>query len=520
MCVKGINLVMDQYHVAVLGHVDAGKTALTESLHNSFGGILSTAALDKAPESQTRGITMDLGMSNIPSTKTCSKQICFVDCPGHSSLLSTTLGGTSIVDTCLLIIDATTGPQAQTLECFVVAEILYNDLIVVLTKVDKLKPETKDKHLSKLIKGLENAFSSFHSSGRLHVCVTSALTGEGLEQLVQTLEKLANSATVMEVPYDAKTIFSYDHAFAVPGQGPIVTGRVMSGKINVNDSLLWKDGTPMRIKTIQCFKSSVQSAKVGERVALNIPKLPLTKMSGRGMITNFLVPSFSWCIAELELINRSKDLFQKICSSNLGVDVSEEMLWQLGMGNQRPIQIQFSIGHELIEASVYFLSKCNDEESFIRIPCLPSTGKGTALIHFNKGPRGFPLPIKAIGLRQEISSKEKPCRILTHGEIVSPVDDLSKLLIYRNRQKICSVEAVLKSGDLRCVGGFQSAEHVNSMINSLCYIGDRPILGKLEKCFGNKGKFLVNVLCGDELKDVHTGDEVRVIQRTEVHLKC
>lgn len=46
-------------NVGILGHVDAGKTALVRSLSTS----LSTAALDKNPQSQQRGITLDLGFS-------------------------------------------------------------------------------------------------------------------------------------------------------------------------------------------------------------------------------------------------------------------------------------------------------------------------------------------------------------------------------------------------------------------------------------------------------------------------
>ena len=43
--------------VAVMGHVDAGKTSLVRALSTE----LSTAALDKHPQSQERGITLDLG---------------------------------------------------------------------------------------------------------------------------------------------------------------------------------------------------------------------------------------------------------------------------------------------------------------------------------------------------------------------------------------------------------------------------------------------------------------------------
>lgn len=46
-------------NIGILGHVDAGKTALVRALSTS----LSTAALDKHPQSKARGITLDLGFS-------------------------------------------------------------------------------------------------------------------------------------------------------------------------------------------------------------------------------------------------------------------------------------------------------------------------------------------------------------------------------------------------------------------------------------------------------------------------
>jgi selenocysteine-specific elongation factor len=47
-------------NVGILGHVDSGKTSLVKALST----LLSTAALDKNPQSQQRGITLDLGFSS------------------------------------------------------------------------------------------------------------------------------------------------------------------------------------------------------------------------------------------------------------------------------------------------------------------------------------------------------------------------------------------------------------------------------------------------------------------------
>lgn len=108
-------------NVGILGHVDSGKTSLAKCLSDTA----STACFDKNPQSQERGITLDLGniqssVSSIPTVlhlvgfsayqcdlpkhllsehSTYSKlQFTFIDCPGHAKLIRTVIGGSQIMD--------------------------------------------------------------------------------------------------------------------------------------------------------------------------------------------------------------------------------------------------------------------------------------------------------------------------------------------------------------------------------------------------------------------------------------
>lgn len=104
-------------NVGVLGHVDSGKT----SFCGAVSSVLSTAALDKSPQSQARGITQDLQFSafRVPkcqdegtvgeqatsseksSSATSGRKVVFnftlVDCPGHASLIRTIIGGSFVL---------------------------------------------------------------------------------------------------------------------------------------------------------------------------------------------------------------------------------------------------------------------------------------------------------------------------------------------------------------------------------------------------------------------------------------
>ena len=114
-------------NVGVLGHVDSGKTSLVKALSTQ----LSTASLDKHPESRRRGITLDLGFSAFKTTlpeKLIKEnpeiannydklQFTLVDCPGHASLIRTMITGAQIIDIMILVIDVNKGIQTQTAEC-------------------------------------------------------------------------------------------------------------------------------------------------------------------------------------------------------------------------------------------------------------------------------------------------------------------------------------------------------------------------------------------------------------------
>jgi selenocysteine-specific elongation factor len=62
-----------------------------------------------------------------------------VDCPGHAGLMKTVIGGASIIDIMVLVVDCQKLIQTQTAECIVLGEILMDKLLVAFNKVDLLQ---------------------------------------------------------------------------------------------------------------------------------------------------------------------------------------------------------------------------------------------------------------------------------------------------------------------------------------------------------------------------------------------
>ena len=199
-------------NVGILGHIDSGKTSLARALSTT----LSTAALDKHPQSVERGITLDLGFSSFTAPLPArladapydAVQVTLVDCPGHASLIRTIMGGAQIIDMMLLVIDVNKGApaqrlcgceatrrvlalcrgsltpprragiQTQTAECLVIGELTTDQLVVVLNKADLLPEETRTASLAKLQKRLTATFAATRFAGCPQI-VVSARPGGG-----------------------------------------------------------------------------------------------------------------------------------------------------------------------------------------------------------------------------------------------------------------------------------------------------------------------------------------------------
>ena len=272
-------------NIGIMGHVDSGKTSLARALSTT----ISTCGLDKHPQSQERGITLDLGFSSfeVPMPEHILSvapdydklQFTLVDCPGHASLIRTIIGGAQIIDMMMLVIDVTKGVQTQTAECLVVGEILMNHMIVVLNKTDMLPPDERDAKIDKMQKGLLKVFAG--TKFKDPVMIPLSATGgsadapkpQGLDVLIQHLQKCV---ALPQRNKDGALHFAVDHCFPIKGKGTVLTGTVLNGTIRVNDDIeLPELQITKKVKSMQMFKKAVSSAAQGDRVAVLVTQVRL-----------------------------------------------------------------------------------------------------------------------------------------------------------------------------------------------------------------------------------------------------
>ncbi|KAK9716950.1 Elongation factor Tu GTP binding domain [Popillia japonica] len=259
-------------NVGILGHVDSGKTTLAKTLSE----IASTAAFDKDPQSQSRGITLDLGFSSFSiSTPShlCNKvmvdkfQYTLVDCPGHASLIKTVIGGSHIIDMILLVIDITKGIQTQTAECLVIGEITQKPIIVVLNKIDLITPDKQDNVIEKVTKKVRASLKGtvFKDSPIVAVSVNPNGEHQGLTSLIN---QISESSFIPDRQSTGPFLFAVDHCFGIKGQGTILTGTVLNGRVAINDVIeIPVMALERKVKSIQVFRKPVKCISQGDRAA-------------------------------------------------------------------------------------------------------------------------------------------------------------------------------------------------------------------------------------------------------------
>ncbi len=277
---------MDLRNIAIIAHVDHGKTTLVDELLKQSGAFrenqaVAERAMDSNDLERERGITI---LAKATSVEWKETRINIVDTPGHADFGGEVERILSMVDGVVLLVDAAEGPMPQTK--FVTSKALALGLrpIVVLNKVDKLDAEP-DRALDECFDLFANLgadddqldFPAMYASGR------SGWADMELDGPRKDLTALFD-LIVDHVPAP-KQIEKKDEPFRMlattlgsdPFIGRILTGRVESGTLKAGDSLkaLSRDGSLIenfRASKILAFRGLAQQpidvAEAGDIVTI------------------------------------------------------------------------------------------------------------------------------------------------------------------------------------------------------------------------------------------------------------
>jgi selenocysteine-specific elongation factor len=293
-------------NVGLMGHIDHGKTALARALSEH----VSTAGLDKHPQAQQRGITIDLGFTMFVLE---NYLVTLVDAPGHADLIRSVVAGANIIDSAILTVAADEGPKVQTGEHLVVLSSLGIDsLVVAITKTDIASEQQAvdvETRMRKIV-----AEAGFNKAEFVQV---SAQRGVGIDKLHEALlHVLVPKVRDVNSPF----LMPIDHAFPIKGHGTVATGTILHGKVAEGDLVeIAPLGLSSKVRSIQTFSQNRTEASAGHRVGINIPDVDHTLIT-RG---NYLCSPKSIPSSDCVLVHVSTNpIYRGSITKNMIVNVA------------------------------------------------------------------------------------------------------------------------------------------------------------------------------------------------------
>jgi translation initiation factor IF-2 len=216
--------------IAVMGHVDHGKTSLLDKIR---GG--------KVAEGESGGITQHISAYQI---KHNDRPITFLDTPGHEAFAALREHGALLTDLVVIVVAADDGLKPQTLEAIRFARKAGVKMIVAANKIDK-----PDANIDKLKQQLaEKEMLPEDWGGDTIVMPVSAKTGVGIPELLDMIFLMADVEELKALDSGpAKGLVIESHM--EQGRGPIAVTLVEHGMLKQGDFLV-AGGTYGKAKTI------------------------------------------------------------------------------------------------------------------------------------------------------------------------------------------------------------------------------------------------------------------------------
>ncbi len=279
--------IQPELNIALVGHVDHGKTTLTERLTGKW--------TDTHSEELKKGITIRLGYADfvISKCENCNfyttkakclkcnnpttplRKISLVDSPGHESLMATMLSGAAIVDSALLLVAANEKcPQPQTKEHLMALQISgIKNIIIVQNKIDLVSHEEAMENYKQIKEFLSN--TEYKDTP---IIPLSARTNVNIDILAKAIQEFIPTP-VRNLQKDPLMLVARSFDVNKPGIKPIqlvggvLGGTVKQGRFKVDDEIeispgyvveeknkkVWK---ALRTKIIQVFSGSASIPEV------------------------------------------------------------------------------------------------------------------------------------------------------------------------------------------------------------------------------------------------------------------
>lgn len=335
-------------NIGMVGHVDHGKTSLTEKLSGKW--------TDTHSEEIKRGISIRLGYADATFRKCAkcqaysilekcpacasetipSRRVSFVDAPGHETLIATMLSGAALMHGAVLVIAANEQfPQPRTIEHLMALKMSrIKHIVVAQNKIDLVEKESalvQQKAVGEFLKefGYENA----------PIIPTSAPFGANIDLLIEAIEREI-PAPELDRSKPLKMFVARSFDVNKPGitpeklKGGVIGGSIMQGIAKIGDEIEIKPGLNektiyAKIVSLSTDHGKIDEAAPGGLIAMQTSLDPsLTKNDQmRGQVIG-IKGSLPEATAKLQLeLHEFKRL---VAVQNTNINVSETIMLTIG----------------------------------------------------------------------------------------------------------------------------------------------------------------------------------------------
>ena len=222
--------------IGTAGHIDHGKTSLIRAI--------TGRNTDRLKEEQKRGISIELGFTyfDLPSGQRAG----IIDVPGHEKFIKNMLAGVMGIDIVILVVAADESIMPQTREHLSILNMLGIEKgFVVLTKSDLMDEEWMDMVEEEVREEIQGTFLE-----DARILRASSATNDGIPQVIALIDEYAEQ--LEEKDTEDMPRLPVDRVFSISGFGTIVTGTLLSGKMNIGDEVqIFPGEKTARIRTLQ-----------------------------------------------------------------------------------------------------------------------------------------------------------------------------------------------------------------------------------------------------------------------------
>jgi translation initiation factor IF-2 len=212
--------------VTILGHVDHGKTSLLDKIRNA-----------NVAEGEAGGITQATSAFRVPvKAGEGERLVTFIDTPGHEAFTSMRARGAKVTDIVVLVVAADDGVMPQTIESINHAKAAEVPIVVALNKIDR--PDATDANIQRILGQLaEHELNPVEWGGTTEVVKTSAINGDGIQELLDTLDYQAELLE-LKADFEGSAEGTVLEAQLVDGRGPVASVLVQEGSLSTGDFIV------------------------------------------------------------------------------------------------------------------------------------------------------------------------------------------------------------------------------------------------------------------------------------------